>query len=375
MFLYLFLFCAILIYVISNRLFNNKQARHFLLIIVCLFLSTGYMTGSDWRAYELLYDEATDLSNLSNYDKEIGFFYLFYIFNKIGLEFWPLWILLKIACFYSTIKFLSYYTSGNYKYAFLYFFSYFALFYYIDNPMRNLIAATIFLLAIRLIYERKLLKYIVLLLICSCFHASVLFMAPIYFLGNRKPPSNKIILTIISLVYLVFLFFWNTSLIESVNSLATVLFGREYRGMNYLNQEGIGISAGMLVSIAIYIYILSKKEEILKLNKYAGIMLNFSLIYILTFLIGYFIPIIGRLSMYCFLPYLVCFSYAMQVEKNRTYISLLYVPFVFIVLVKTITTDFRYIPYTSYLEYIFKEKPSYDERSMYNLYKSPYNDN
>ena len=51
------------------------------------------------------------------------------------------------------------------------------------------------------------------------------------------------------------------------------------------------------------------------------------------------------------------------------------VAFVFLLLFMLGTvTNYIYVPYSNYLEYIFKDKPSYGERVNYNKTHTPYKD-
>ena len=40
--------------------------------------------------------------------------------------------------------------------------------------------------------------------------------------------------------------------------------------------------------------------------------------------------------------------------------------------IKMCRQDFRYVPYSNYISYIFKEKPSFEYRDEYNKKNSPY---
>ena len=44
-------------------------------------------------------------------------------------------------------------------------------------------------------------------------------------------------------------------------------------------------------------------------------------------------------------------------------------------LYNTVTKDYRYVPYTNYLQYVLTEKPTFSYRYYYNMNNSPYKDN
>ena len=75
---YLFPF---VLYICSLFNFKNKKLKVFLAISLGVFLCTTYFNGSDWRQYEIMYNEAT-LGEIQEFKKEKGF-YLYMLFFKL----------------------------------------------------------------------------------------------------------------------------------------------------------------------------------------------------------------------------------------------------------------------------------------------------
>lgn len=336
------------------------------------------MTGSDWRQYEELYMNAQSLSILNEVNKEKGFPLFFVACNKLGLSFWPVWIGIKFVCYYIMIKMLLRYTT---KYSFLWgiliFYAYFSLFYFIDNPMRNLMAATVYLFAYDSLISRKRNLYIIIVLLGSLLHASILFFLPVYFIYNEKRfLKNKTLIISLVYFYVVMVVFWYSNIREVVEQFLITVEGEDFRGQRYLQQEGSLISVGFITMCSFFSLILYNRDVIKECSKNPNFLLLFSYIYIITYIMGFFIPILSRLSMFCFIPFISAFCIAMQGFKGvlRRILNIAVIVFMFATLTKNITRDYRYVPYSSYIEYIGIEKPSYMERVYYNMVHTPYKD-
>ena len=371
MFIYLaFFFACLISFRIKPKYF--KLYNVCLVVLLGIFLSTGYTNGSDWRAYELWYDEVHSISDVISFSKERGFALLFFLGNELSLDFWHLWIMLKIFCFVLICKAVVKYSKPNENYglAILFFYSYFALFYFIDNPMRNLIAASLFLFAYKPLMERKPYKYFLILFICSSFHNSAFFFAPLYFLLGKKTSNRKTVFIALASLYIVMFIFWGTGLSAYVNDFLINL-DADYRGQAFLQQSGATISAGFVAQTLIYIFCLYHSDSLKENCTHFSFVYNMSIVYFITYILGFFVPILARLSMFCFVPYIVMVSTILYRARSFIVNSCVLL-FLLLVVYKNITMDSRYIPYVSYLEYAFRDKPSYIYRSTYNPTFSPY---
>ena len=375
--IYITIYCFILLFCLSKRSFSHRGKRISLLVIICVFLCTGYMTGSDWRPYESSYNQLNSLEDIKSYNKELGFAYLLFFAKKIGLGFWELWITIKFFCFYIIIKKLSEFTNKKYKWALLYFYSYFALFYFIDNPMRNLISATLFLFSYKYLISRHSVRYFLIVILCSMLHSSALLFIPLYFLlpYNRRLSNRTLIIICLSL-YVLLLLTWSSGVRGILYTFLHVISGSESRGIYYLDIDSSSnyISFGLIVVYSIFGLVLYKRDNIEENTKFGNFLVYMSTLYVVTYTLGFFLPILSRLSMFCYIPFLATFSIAMKHLSHRYYLIFsIYVSlFLFVVMCKNITRDFRYIPYSTYFEYIGTSKPDFSTRSSYNPLYSPY---
>ena len=76
----------LLIATLRKKYLGNLEEK-ILVISLMIFLCTTYFNGSDWRSYELMYN------NLSRYDlrtfsREKGFYIYMFFFRSLGFDFW-----------------------------------------------------------------------------------------------------------------------------------------------------------------------------------------------------------------------------------------------------------------------------------------------
>lgn len=378
MFIYCFVFILLLLFAYFKPLFDNKSLRLTFFVFLAFFLCCGYMVGSDWRAYEYQYTLIAEKNaNLDDFKKEPGLLVLFYVAYFLHIDFWILWIIIKIFCFYVTIKVLNFYSNGNYSIALLFFICYCALFYYIDNPMRNLISSVIFMgLGYKYIYEKKILKFLGVVLLASFFHLSVLLLLPVYFIPIHKVISPYIVFPV--LCVFVLLGIWGVRMSDLFVFLNEILFNLtgEIRLYGYLEREQYGVSLGIIFLLLLYCFAYFRRKFWASTTKYSFFLLNLGFCCCVYLLIGVTLPILFRTTMFVFVPYILIVSFWLMKEKDvilKVGANFIVCIFLGYVVIANITSSYKYIPYTNYCSYIFKEKPSYRYRSMYNYEESPYN--
>lgn len=380
--IYITVYSLILFFAINKKAKNIKELEKILIIILGVFLCFGYMTGSDWRGYELMY-ESIQLSNMFDYVKgfEVGYAIIQIMFKSLGFNFWSFFIIIKIICFLITINALKKYSNKNYTWGLLLFYGVFALDAYIDNPMRNLIASVIFILSYKYLLTNNPFKYIFLLLIASTFHMSSLLLLPVYFIRNVNLNRKTIIFTLITLFLIVLINQWQfreflLNTIWSSSNLFSERFGSVFLHESFYEDNSNIITLGFLFHYCAFILILFKKEEIER-QKYGRLIFNLSFLYIIVYTISFSIWIFFRMRLFLFVPFCICLSYLPYLyKKNISKIITIAIIVIisFFTMHSTITGSYKYIPYTNYLTYLFKEKPTYYERYYYNYKNSPYSE-
>ncbi|WP_185213174.1 EpsG family protein [Sphingobacterium mizutaii] len=342
--------------------------------IVAIFLCFTYMNGSDWRQYELIYngDYQTGIFSF-----EPGFMILLKVFNSIGVEFWHFFILVKIICFYLFVKKLYSFLPNNYFTGLALFISFFGLFLFIDCPLRNLISVTIALYSVPYLLERNFKKFLIVALIASLFHISAIALILLYFVGNFS--ASKIRLITIYIGFYLGLILLSSVLKSGIGSLFSGIPFIGDKIVLYFAEEneassGNVFTLGLLLRSILFIVLIINKDEIIK--RYGLVFFNQIVVFFFLYRFSVTFPIFMRFTLFYSLFFVIGTTMLFNIYSWR------YRPIVFGVIYlyllsnmyTLITTSYKYIPYSNYLEYLNKEKPSYSERSMFNYEQSPYYD-
>ena len=359
--------------------FRHKQVwKKICFCYIVIFLCCGHMTGSDWRAYEIFYGDVT----WNNYEQYLLAFEPLFVFfvltaKSLGIGFWIFTCLCKILSFVLTYKLIERYTPTKYFYlALMIYVATSSLYLYIDAPFRNMIAISIFLFSIRYIEERKFAKYLLCMLVAIFIHTTALIMLPAYFVAHVKL-SNWIYgaLYLIALVAFSFtqqIFDLLGRLFASIPFIMSNIQG--YGSDEDFAQNAAVFTLGGVIRIIILCLLLYCRQRIMLLKN--GIVLfNLAYMYLLIAILGFYIPIFSRFVHY-FAPFyaIVFASLIVSFEYKTRYAYIVFLlAFVISTMCQTITSSYKYIPYSNYVWSKFKgEELDYDYRSIYNIKHSPY---
>ena len=286
------------------------------------------------------------------------------IFKFLHVGFWSFAILTKLLCFISFYYTANYYLKDKVWLALMYFIPWYGFFLFIDCPFRNLIAASIFLIAIHFFVQHKIKRCVLFVLLAATFHISAIIFLPCIFFLNKKVPTKVWIL-----VYVLFnLLFISRGLpYISAKIQGYLLSGSEAAA------DGSLFSFGMLIQFVFFVLLIWKRS-IVENNKDGIVIFNFAIIYQLFYRIGLTIELFARFQLFTSMYFCIALIMLMQsfsINSRRLY--LIYLLCVASVGTTKLFADYRYIPYTSYIPYIFQvEKPPYEYRAQYNYNNSPY---
>jgi len=343
-------------------------------VLIALFFCFSYMNGSDWRQYELVYEGKyqTGLLNM-----EPGFLLLLKTFRYLGVDFWHFFILIKLVCFYFFAIRLYSYLPNNYFNAMALFLSFFGLFLFIDCPLRNLIAVTIALYSIPHLLNRDFRKFLLIVIFAALFHVSSLALLLLYFLSNMNASKGRLIFTYIAFYAALVVL---SSMLKSgisgffagipfIGSKIAIYFAEDNEAT-----EGNIITLGLLLRSILYIILVLNKDAIIR--KYGLTFFNQVVIFFFLYRLSVTFPIFMRFT----LLYSIFFTVGATMLFNiyslryRPVVYILFYFYLFSNMYTLITSSYKYVPYTNYLEYLNEEKPSYNERFRYNFDQSPYNE-
>ena len=118
-----------------------------------------------------------------------------------------------------------------------------------------------------------------------------------------------------------------------------------------------------------------KRAEIER-RKYGKLVFYGSICFLFLYRIGSLVDIFYRLQLYYSVLYSISIGFLFSsfiIKSNKIIYSFCLSIYLSLVLYTTITSDYKYIPYTNYIQYINEDEMSFDERSEYNFLNSPYN--
>lgn len=379
MFIYFALLALGLIPLLIGHTKFSKYNNLYWYFIVPIIICFGYMTGTDWRNYELEWN----LINVANYNpfedgyEEPGYWLLCLLAKKIGLGFWEFSILLKLVGYFVFLKTYRFF-DNNCAWGLAYALVFWMLNSIMNFPARNFCAWICFFYGLKYIYQRNLIKYVLVCALGMFFHTATILSIPLYFLtyNLNEKSLKRAILIIIPIVYLVSVF--RVQLLEYFSLLNILDLDRrlgnylEYGDDNpYLQRTSFSI--GLIIRSLVFFVAVFHYKEIASKFKSGVFVLNMGLVVVIYDAIGTFIPIFGRAHSSIIIMYCVLFSYLMQVIRfDKRIVKFIATAILVLYTSITVRQGYIYVPYSNYLTYMFKNKPSYSYRDSYNKTHTPF---
>lgn len=354
MIIYIVIYILLLLKVIKKRLILDKSIIVFILVAICF----TYYNGSDWRTYEKVY-EKTDLIKKYYSNWESGFKYLVFLFNNLKISFIYFMIGLKVFVFMILIKFFKKF-SENFWLTMLLYIPVQGYVLFIDNPLRQMIAIGIILMA-SLISRQKIL-YVMFIIIAYQFHrTAIIFLVPLFLSKNiyKKLFDYKFILKAYAFLYLIVFipkniyitfgnFFKNTIILD--------FYIRHY--LDTLSDVHLSKTLIMtLIYVAIYLYNLIKKN-IREDCKYSLLFFN---LYVIMLIFSNRLNDLLRISLYLS-PYFAIIMTNLIIRKKIIRNFLIILEFINSMIL--VNNSYKYIPYTNFL---FSEYKEYEYRKNYHF--------
>lgn len=344
--------------------------KRLILIWLYIFLCFGYMTGSDWRNYELIYTDNTDNELLSSsYEK--GFYYLIFFARQLISDFWIFLALVKILYLFAVIKFIKLFTHRIFM-ALALMININLLFMLVDNPLRFMIGFTILLFATRFLLQRKMWHFSFFGILAIFFHISliipVLICGTVFYQDKLINKSNKTLIIIYCICGAVAFFpnLLNTVseiIAENQASIANkLLYAYAVDGIESL------YTIGSILNIFLFLVVLKYKNEI-KTLKYGDTILYFTLAYFFLFRILIIFPTGFRFYLFFSLFYCIAFA---AILYNTKYLILkkVFIISLGLMLFRDVYTSYQYMPYTtSIIPILSNNHLPYEYRAKYNKIK------
>lgn len=368
---YLSLSLYILTFLIGLFLNSKGDKNSFKILFVIwlyMFLCFGYMTGSDWRTYEIEYNQAGK-TGYTIFLTDIGFNFSIIFLSKILHDFFLALGLLKCLYLFTLIELFKRYTN-NWLTAVIILMPVSLLFMLIDNPLRFMVA--LIFVNLGLIEEKKdsRWKTYLFLSIAPFFHITtiVFLFLPFVIKISYKLYSSKNYLIIVSYIIITYISS-NPVLIENVKNnivgqMLMFMEMKDYTQSYNIEDNGAFFTLGSILQIFIFgIIILSKKY--IKNNNRLKQLYGLSIIYLFLSRILILVPTGYRLAIPLGYFYAI---YISELYSNKKIIGYILASYLFLVMIKNINIGYVYAPYTNSIPYILTNTHiDYNKRSNHNL--------
>lgn len=271
---YLIVFGILAILSLMNLQFTDKLSRQMLMLPVVLMLigiaGLRYETGGDWDVYTRLFLKFPDLESLRynpllihNKHAEEGFILLCAIIKTLGGTIQTLFFVVTAFNITLIASVLPKYT----KYPVLALLCYYCILYFNLEMIfiRQAIAVALCFYALQYISDRKPLRFILLVLLASCFHRVAVVLLPFWFVLDKKLPV-WVYLTVIGVgaVIMATGVHWIKDIFVDISSLLGEKYADKAETYTTSNLFAVdrGISLGFILNLLILAAVMLFKRSI-----------------------------------------------------------------------------------------------------------------
>ncbi|MEZ7500929.1 EpsG family protein [Psychrobacter sp. Arc29] len=258
---YLLVLGFVMFWIVLEQKTLNRKAFWIPFLTLSLFPGMrSYRVGTDSGNYTREFRTQLDIYNFEFSESvEIGYQWLEYFLLRITHNyFWLFFITgaIVVFCYLNVIKRYS----ANYLFS-VYLFVTLNFYTFFFNGLRQGIAMAIFALAIPYMLERKLIPYMLVIVLASLFHITAIFMIPFYFLVHLR----------IKLSYKLIATFVGSFLISGLLIKYLASTNERYETYSEVSESAGGLlTLGFFVILLIFVYFIMhyykiKHEQFLKL--------------------------------------------------------------------------------------------------------------
>ena len=249
------------------------------MIALALFVGVSDMLGGyDRYIYGELFDEVADIRQegrdfstayiFQQYPTELGYVYLnvllsYFTANRYVFIF--VLTLIIYALYYIDIKRYA----SDYRMALLLFLG--LLFFFTFTYLRQMIGVGIAGLSLKYVYERKLWKFVICILLAALFHNSAIILFPIYIIPSRKY-SVGVVIMLMLICLLIGVSGISSSLFEAYSSTS----GLEERTTKYI-EETSGFRIAYLLEAIFFLWLILANYGKVGTDKRQIVLLNVAL--------------------------------------------------------------------------------------------------
>ena len=302
MILYILIFLIILLLYFYNEKNGNPQSSlqlGIVITILALFVGLSDMLGGyDRYIYGELFDEIADIrkddgsilfsSLFLTYYSEIGYCLWNVIISYITANRYIFIFITTLFVYFLIFQAIKSYTT-NYIFALIIFMG--LMFFFTFTYLRQIIAALLVWQSIKYILNRKLLKFIGIVMLAASFHNSAIIFFPLYFIPLKRL-DNKYIIPLMALFFIIGVSGLPSNLFEIYGQTVNEIRGTEYAE----DSSGTGFRFAYLFEAIFFITFIKILYDKIPNTNGANLMLNCALIFCAILLIFIKSENGGRLS-------------------------------------------------------------------------------
>lgn len=324
------LFIVLICYVLTNQIGVKWSLRIALLPFFSLLGFKSYSVGTDTFNYINMFWAAKYGSFETIYGRlEIGYKICIQLLGKSGLSAQFQFIFVALLISISLGSFSKKWSSKP----ILVIFFYITLGLYSFNltAIRQSIAMAICLFSFRYIYEKKIIYYLLIILIAMTFHKSAIFFAPAYFVANRRVNTfNLLTFTVFSMIIIVF----SETIITNVSSIFDVHYGIERTNNGY-----IFLLVVFVITALSFVY----RNQLLMKNPKNIFFFNLNLVSMMLWVMRLSSRTVERVSFYYLIASIIILTETIEVirkDKERQFVRISAITLSFILfLYRLISSD------------------------------------
>lgn len=357
---YIILYLSSALLAFYNYLKDRTNIVPFLLFMLIVGAYAGSrlnLGGYDYDVYELMYNNTnSDFSDLISPDyfllqtTEKGYIFVMSFFRFLNTDFNSFFLFLGIFCSFGL--FFVFKRSSKFPYLILTIFLAKGYLYYFFTAQRQIIAMVICWIAIQSVIDKKLVKFLILVILASFFHTSAVAFLVIYPIVHKRITNKEVIMFLCASILVGVL---KIGLAMGVFISNYLPFGSD-KLTGYLEGETTGVNILNFIEIVPIFFIILKFRDKLEVQvKNFNIFFNIYLLFVFITFAFYDFVFIARLKGYFSIGYIIVMSSLCYIPKKKSvgigivFLLILYLFAVYARELLTFDDGEGYLPYRSYL--------------------------
>jgi len=373
---YLIIFIIIVFFAILEVLNLEKEiSQYFPWIVLFILLCVAgfrYETGVDWRIYASMFQTTATIDEITTplgreqifSTPDYNYCLLISIIKYFGGSIQTVFFVVSLITYIFLYKSLVFFSDGKTTSLLIYFS---LLFFVLDmSGMRQSLALSMFFYSIRYIYDRNLLKFILLIMLAASFHWSAYLLLCLYFIIGRHFSTKVLVLFFVTslMIYLLRISWFNIFIDKIAPFLGDLVFATKllFYSRNETAEAGRALNLNTILNIFFYISTLSLllyfRPQLEKNSKYFNIFLNIYICQIFTFFCLFeFAEMSERLRLYLMLGNIIVlpsliFLFYLNAERILIFVYVLAFSFFSCrPYILNAPTTISYYPYQNYIIY------------------------